>query len=863
LLDNIDSISTDAHDTKRTMIRIVPKEDGKAKSSIMECSLPFIVLSLCTSALIAFGLGTTASSRIMQNRLVPKESCEDSWDTFPVPQLIDGKTFPDCISTNKYFDSSAAVSSLFLPNDKVDDISKEEENQDVECNASEETCSMVENDEEEDEDSEDDDEEHLPAGQHLLVDVINVDKDFLNSEVRLAHAMMQVVNQSKLTLLSYHCHTHVGVSCVGVLLESHIAFHTWPDKGVLVLDLFTCGGGKLVPLMPLVESLFVVPQALSDTIDAVKKPFVNWSHKLRGFRTSKQQDYIFQDIGSDYERSNTAEKNEIVGSLTDFQRFHVIESFDDEKLLYASYLRSQTDDGSYESEHPELYRLERILYLEGVMQSSRTGIEAYHEALVHPAMFAHKDPKRVAIIGGGECATLREVLKHNTLEHVKMIDIDEKMVGLSREHLPDWSDCSDIEGSADWCGDDDRASLYYEDALAWFNDRFSEQKIPSNEYKEEAFDVLIMDALDPEDDIPFADMLYTSDAFFTTLYNALSDDGIIVFQLGEAPADDDAPEEQSNFSRRQYLADSLGGIGFESVNVYAEGHAEFGAPWSFLVAMKSLDSAAAWHRNLAEINLDIHKRIIHTRSGTPTLKHFDGSTMEGYRVPNIIFENAYCKRTPIPESCLKKMSIRRKNVPITNFEVKNSNIALAGRGVFAKVDIDKGSYIGLYDNTQTLHVNPMTLDRMWKIKDQPEIASGLSPVLNFCEGYGWETSGKGLDEYFVDSGIFTFINHGCNGTYSIDDNEDDTVTEQNAELSFHKEAREKTFDPFSDRHYIHSRNSPSWSLRDIKAGEEILCNYLHFVENKEEWFLDAQELKRQCNGESGLITNLEQSTVEN
>lgn len=281
----------------------------------MECSLPFIVLSLCTSALIAFGLGTTASSRIMQNRLVPKESCEDSWDTFPVPQLIDGKTFPDCISTNKYFDSSAAVSSLFLPNDKVDDISKEEENQDVECNASEETCSMVENDEEEDEDSEDDDEEHLPAGQHLLVDVINVDKDFLNSEVRLAHAMMQVVNQSKLTLLSYHCHTHVGVSCVGVLLESHIAFHTWPDKGVLVLDLFTCGGGKLVPLMPLVESLFVVPQALSDTIDAVKKPFVNWSHKLRGFRTSKQQDYIFQDIGSDYERSNTAEKNEVSYSI--------------------------------------------------------------------------------------------------------------------------------------------------------------------------------------------------------------------------------------------------------------------------------------------------------------------------------------------------------------------------------------------------------------------------------------------------------------------------------------------------------------------------------------------------------------------
>eukprot|EP00985_Skeletonema_marinoi_P012235 scaffold5862_cov91-Skeletonema_marinoi.AAC.8 len=58
-----------------------------------------------------------------------------------------------------------------------------------------------------DEDNNDDLSEglHLPAGQHLLVDIKNVDPIFLNSEERLAEAMIQLVDESKLTLLSYHC----------------------------------------------------------------------------------------------------------------------------------------------------------------------------------------------------------------------------------------------------------------------------------------------------------------------------------------------------------------------------------------------------------------------------------------------------------------------------------------------------------------------------------------------------------------------------------------------------------------------------------------------------------------------------------
>eukprot|EP00979_Chaetoceros_neogracilis_P016703 scaffold9084_cov236-Chaetoceros_neogracile.AAC.1 len=54
-----------------------------------------------------------------------------------------------------------------------------------------------------------------------------------------------------------------------------------------------------------------------------------------------------------------------------------------------------------------------------------------------------------------------------------MIEIDELMVMTSKEHLKDWNSCKDLEGSTDWCGDDVRAEIVYDDAFAWFNDRFS------------------------------------------------------------------------------------------------------------------------------------------------------------------------------------------------------------------------------------------------------------------------------------------------------------------------------------------------------------------------------------------------------
>lgn len=229
------------------------------------------------------------------------------------------------------------------------------------------------------------------------------------------------------------------------------------------------------------------------------------------------------------------------------------------------YKRSLSGDDSYFSKNAMYFRPDRIVLLDGWLQSTLFGEAVYHEALVHPGIFTHPNPKRVAIIGGGEAATLREVLKHNTVEEAIMIEIDEMMVKVSREHLPEWSDCSDLVGSASWCVEDPRSTMFYEDALGWFAKRYS------NWHSSEAkLDVVIIDALDPESEIPFAEQLYKNDRVMSSIFNSLAEDGILIIQLGEAAIQSDPDETFSMFKNRAATTALLERVGFQSIQVYEE-----------------------------------------------------------------------------------------------------------------------------------------------------------------------------------------------------------------------------------------------------------------------------------------------------
>ena len=151
------------------------------------------------------------------------------------------------------------------------------------------------------------------------------------------------------------------------------------------------------------------------------------------------------------------------------------------------------------------------LVLDGKIQSSEKDEFIYHEALVHPCMLSHRNPERVLIAGGGEGATVREVLAHNTVKQVTMVDIDSQVIDICRRFLP-----AIHQGAFD----DPRVAIYYDDARKWLDET------------SEVFDVIILDLVEPVEDSP-AYLLYTQE-FYTIVKQKLAPGGIMCVQSGAA-----------------------------------------------------------------------------------------------------------------------------------------------------------------------------------------------------------------------------------------------------------------------------------------------------------------------------------------
>jgi spermidine synthase len=161
-----------------------------------------------------------------------------------------------------------------------------------------------------------------------------------------------------------------------------------------------------------------------------------------------------------------------------------------------SYKQSLLDGDSYESQNRAMFQPDRIVFINGVLQTRLSGDASYHESLVHPAMFSHVHPRRILIIGGGEGASLREVLKHKSVEEVVMIEEDEQLINLSKIHFPEYSDCSSLLGVPSNCFDDPRVEIVYQDLSEWFVEEFENDKETEDEDDEDheaPFDVIIMD----------------------------------------------------------------------------------------------------------------------------------------------------------------------------------------------------------------------------------------------------------------------------------------------------------------------------------------------------------------------------------
>ncbi len=218
----------------------------------------------------------------------------------------------------------------------------------------------------------------------------------------------------------------------------------------------------------------------------------------------------------------------------------------------------------------------KMLIIDGDVQSSVKDEYIYHEALVHPAMLLHPNPKKVFIFGGGEGATLREVLKHNSVEKAIMIDIDEQEISLNKKFLTEWH-----RGSFD----NPKASVLNTDAR-----HFMEKSVSSN-----SSEVIISDLTEPFDAGP-SYKLFTKE-FFELLFDRLTTDGIFVLQASML--------RNVTFRMHRAIRNTLSKV-FPIVRSYYAYVPSFDTTWSFVLASKQYDPKAL---SVEKVDSLIQRRI--------------------------------------------------------------------------------------------------------------------------------------------------------------------------------------------------------------------------------------------------------------
>ncbi|KAK6927236.1 hypothetical protein RJ641_005827 [Dillenia turbinata] len=168
------------------------------------------------------------------------------------------------------------------------------------------------------------------------------------------------------------------------------------------------------------------------------------------------------------------------------------------------------------SEHQDIVLLDtkrfgKVLILDGKMQSAEHDEFIYHECLIHPALLCHPCPKSLFIMGGGEGSTVREALKHKSIDKVVMCDIDQEVVDFCRKYLTVNKDAFASK----------KLDLVINDAKAEL------------EAREEKYDIIVGDLADPVEGGPCY-QLYTKSFYEQSLKPKLSENGIFVTQAGPA-----------------------------------------------------------------------------------------------------------------------------------------------------------------------------------------------------------------------------------------------------------------------------------------------------------------------------------------
>jgi len=317
-------------------------------------------------------------------------------------------------------------------------------------------------------------------GTHILLDLYGCDPDRLNDLEFLRQMSLEGVRRSGATIMGDHFKQFEpqGVSGIIIIAESHLSLHSWPEFGYMAMDYFTCGSRIDIDAAIAHFEQSLSPQKVVKSRHARGSELAGREWAVPSHGRAKGPTSWFTEYYGDREEPKRpllgyqyAVERELVRTRSPFQEILVMEN-----PVYG-----------------------RMLFLDGLVMTTERDEFVYHEMLAHVPMIVHGNPRRVLIVGGGDGGLLREVLRHPRVELVDMVEIDPKVVEVSRQHLP---------GIA--CAlDEPRARLHFEDGAQFVRRARG------------VYDVILVDSTEP---MGAGEVLYR-DHFFQDCKKALRSEG--------------------------------------------------------------------------------------------------------------------------------------------------------------------------------------------------------------------------------------------------------------------------------------------------------------------------------------------------
>lgn len=224
----------------------------------------------------------------------------------------------------------------------------------------------------------------------------------------------------------------------------------------------------------------------------------------------------------------------------------------------------------------DTYALGRMLTLDGIVQTTIKDEYVYHEMITHIPLFTHKNPKKVLVVGGGDGGTVREILKHPSVEKVVLCEIDEDVIKECKKFLPEIS-----------CGlSDPKCEIFIGDGIKYVH-----------EHKNE-FDVIIVDSTDP---FGAAEGLFGG-SFYKEISECLTQDGIFIAQT-------ETPFYLPDTVKRVY--DDAKAV-FPITKLFMAGIPTYPSGfWSFTIGSKKYDPETADLSNTIDIDTKYYTKQLH------------------------------------------------------------------------------------------------------------------------------------------------------------------------------------------------------------------------------------------------------------